>query len=491
MASRIEIVQTGKHLPEKVHTMRIGWVIALVSFVLSAAAARCEDARPNLVVIIADDHGQDLGCYGNRVIRTPNLDRLAAEGTRFENAFCTTASCSASRSVILTGRHNHANGQYGHAHDFHKFTTKPTEVSISKRLHDLGYRTARVGKFHVAPEDVYPFDEVIQANSRNAVQMANRSREFLTSNDERPFFLYFCTSDPHRGGGRATELPHGPDRFGNRPEGYPGVETVTFSPADVVVPPFLPDTPACRAELAQYYQSVSRIDQGVGRLMEILRTSNELANTVVMYLSDHGIAMPGAKTTLYEGGMKSPLIVRLPHAETRGIACDAMVSWVDLAPTWFEFAGGDPRAVSAFHGRSFQSVLETEKSTGWDQVFASHTFHEITMYYPMRVVRGRRYKLIWNVAHDLPFPFATDLWAAPTWQAQLAQGDDAPYGSWTVHSYQHRAEFELFDLTEDPWETRNLAGEPEQAARLAALQAELRAFQKRTQDPWIAKWQHE
>ena len=144
-----------------------------------------------------------------------------------------------------------------------------------------------------------------------------------------------------------------------------------------------------------------------------------------------------------------------------------------------------------FHGRSFLEILSQDEPRGWDQVYASHTFHEITMYYPMRVVRGRRYKLIWNLAHPLPFPFASDLWAAPTWQAQYRQGMDARYGAQTVGAYIQRPEFELYDLKHDPHEGQNLAAAPAHAETLAKLKQQLRNFQKRTNDPWILKWRYE
>ena len=144
-----------------------------------------------------------------------------------------------------------------------------------------------------------------------------------------------------------------------------------------------------------------------------------------------------------------------------------------------------------FHGRSFLSLLGQDSADGWDEVYASHTFHEIQMYYPMRVVRGRKYKLIWNIAHQLPFPFASDLWAAPTWQAQFELGLDAPYGAKTVGSYIQRPKFELYDIEADPNEGRNLADDPQYADLRDAMIAKLKAFQKRTNDPWILKWEYE
>jgi N-sulfoglucosamine sulfohydrolase len=227
--------------------------------------------------------------------------------------------------------------------------------------------------------------------------------------------------------------------------------------------------------------------------------------------------MPGAKTTVYEGGMHSPCIARNPYNQKRGIATDAMISWVDLTPTILDFSGAlDAKSGTVkkeivakldkapsgtqqsretkrgtFHGRSFLSVLDQVSSEGWDEVYASHTFHEIQMYYPMRVVRERQYKLIWNIAHPLPFPFASDLWAAPTWQAQYKQGMDAPYGAKTVGNYINRPAFELYDLEADPHEGNNLANDPKFADKLVKLQSKLKNFQQKTNDPWIIKWKYE
>lgn len=477
-------------------------------------------AQRNVILIVTDDQSPDAGCYGNSVIKTPNLDALAADATLLKYAFCTTASCSASRSVILTGLHNHANGHYGHQHHYHKFNSYTNIVSLPVYLSQAGYRTARCGKYHVAPEEVYEFDEAIPGNSRSPVEMADNCRPFISADSDQPFFLYFCTSDPHRGGGEASELPHQPNRFGNPKPGsktYPQIKEVVYDPQDVIVPGFLPDTPTCRAEIAQYYQSVSRIDQGLGHLVEILKMADHWDDTLVLYISDHGIAMPGAKTTVYEGGLHSPCIVRNPYNDKRGVASDAMISWVDLVPTILDFAGAldaDTGTVrtsvlakldkapagtqqtgsvrrGTFHGRSFLPLLDGQETSGWDDIYASHTFHEIQMYYPMRVVRERRFKLIWNIAHPLPFPFASDLWAAPTWQAQYKQGMDASYGAKTVDTYIHRPKFELYDLKSDPHEGTNLAADPKYADQLAKLQAKLKRFQQRTSDPWIIKWNYE
>jgi N-sulfoglucosamine sulfohydrolase len=475
---------------ELLKTSAAGASAFAASSLLTQNSVAGESKRPNIVLMVADDHGRgDLGCYGNTVVKTPNLDQLAAEGVRFTNAFCTTASCSASRSVILSGLYNHYNGQYGHQHAYHHFISFDYVRSLPVLLSRGGYRTARIGKYHVAPDEVYKFDVQLPGNERNGVQMANNCAKFMEAEDDRPFFLYFCTADPHRSGNKVVDSPYQPDRFGNREQGYPGVTEVQYKPEDVVVPDFLPDIPECRAELAQYYQAVSRVDRGVGRLIEHLKKAGKYDNTILIYLSDNGIAFPGAKTTVYEPGINLPCIVRVPGQKNKGIQCDAMVNWADLTPTILDLAGVTPSDYE-FHGRSFKSVLEREHVPDWDTVYASHTFHEITMYYPMRVVRERRLKLIWNIAHGLDYPFASDLWEAATWQGTLQRGSKL-YGKRTVDAYLHRPKFELYDLQTDPHEVKNLADDSQYTDKLEEMKAKLKAFQKRTKDPWILKWDYE
>lgn len=473
-----------------------------------------QNDKPNIVLIVADDHGtDDMGCYGNGAIQTPNLDKLAAEGIRFNKAYCTTASCSASRSVILTGLYNHANGQYGHQHNFHHFSAFDNVKSLPVILHDNGYTTARIGKYHVAPEEVFKFDHTLKANDRNSVEMANISKKFIDEHTSDPFFLYFCTGDPHRGGGIVADNPYKPNRFGNLDHGYEGVKQVLTSSSEVTVLDFLPNNQACREELAQYYESVNRVDQGVGKLIKHLKDANIYDNTIIIYISDNGIAFPGAKTNLYNAGMRLPCIIRNPLIPRVLETSDAMINWADLAPTILDFAGvynqevlsgylpENERGLSVkngipvfnnFHGKSFKKVMETGDITGWNETYASHTFHEITMYYPMRVAMDRKYKLIWNIAHGLEYPFATDLWASATWQSVL--NDESPikmYGPRAVDSYLNRPKFELYDIESDPLETKNLSEDPDYEDILKKMKEKLKSFQKRTQDPWIAKWKHE
>ena len=485
-------------------------------------------AERNVIFFITDDESPTLGCYGDAAAKTPAIDAIANDGVVFRNAFATTASCSASRSVVMSGLHNHSNGQFGHQHSYHKFASFHNVVSLAlpRVMHGAGYRTAHIGKYHVAPETVYHFETYLKGNGRNAVEMAEQCKKFLTdTTDDRPFFLYFGTSDPHRGGGvdQNSDQSFKPNLFGNKPNrgSYPGVDEVYFDPAEVTVPPFLPDTIETREELAQYYQSCSRVDAGVARLVDILKQAGLYDKTLIVFTSDHGMAFAGGKTTVYEGGLRVPFVVRDPYQTKRGIETDAMISHIDITPSLLDFAGGldqknnrpekmidadrfwrergealkenrgKKNAFNAYHGKSWLPLLANPDRSHHETIMASHTFHEIQMYYPMRVVRDRRYKLIWNIAHPLPYPFASDLWAASSWQAQLAKGNDAPYGKMTVGRYVQRPEFELYDMQADPNESTNLADSPGHADVLEKYKEKLKSMQNRFADPWVMKWRYE
>jgi len=182
------------------------------------------------------------------------------------------------------------------------------------------------------------------------------------------------------------------------------------------------------------------------------------------------------------------LIVSSPVQKARGLVCDAMVNWADIMPTVLDWAGVKPPY--PLPGRSFLPVLEQEKTKGWDMIFASHVFHEITNYYPMRTVRTRQHKLILNLAHGLDYPFASDLYGSATWQGVLKRGDKM-LGQRSVSSYVHRPREELYDLTADPNELKNVAGEAKYASVLADLRTRLKDWQEKTRDPWIVKYRYE
>jgi N-sulfoglucosamine sulfohydrolase len=447
--------------------LRALWLLLLIS---SAAFA---DQR-NVLLVIADDQGLDLGVYGNRVLSTPNLDQLAARGTLFTEAFATVSSCSPSRSVIYTGLYSHSNGMYGLAHDVHNQHLLPSVRTLPQILKAAGYRTALVGKKHILPEDALPFDEELapeRPGIRDVAAMANEARRFIVRDAARPFLLVVGYSDPHRA----------EQNFGNT-RAWPGIERATYDPAKLVVPAHLPDLPEVRSDLADYYESVSRLDSGVGLLLDAVRETGHGADTLVIYLSDNGRAFPGAKTTLYDEGIHLPLIISSPAQGKRGIRNDAMVSWVDILPTILDWARvSKPQPLP---GRSILPILEQSAPPGWDRVFASHNFHEIQQYYPMRALRTREYKYIVNLAAPLEFPIAGDIASSPTWRA-IASRPAVGLGARSTQAFLHRPPEELYDLRKDPAEVHDLAAHPAYRAVLERMRAELTRFRADTKDPWL------
>ncbi len=441
---------------------------------LCALCSPADSAPPrNVLLLIGDDLGRQLGGYGDPDAMTPNIDRLAAEGVRFSHAFAAVSSCSPSRSTIYTGQFVHTNGQYGLAHAAHHGRTHEGIKSIPSYLNEAGYRTGIIAKLHVEPASVYPFTDNLGGEGRNVSDLAARARKFFADCGEKPFFLAIGYTAPHRG-------KQGFDNGENRP----GVVPAVFDPAKLAVPGFLPDLPEVREDLADYHQSVNRLDQGVGMILKVLEESGQAGRTLVIFLSDNGLPFPGGKTELYDPGIHLPLIVRSPPGTKRGIVNAAMVSWVDLLPTVLDWAGVKPP--KGLPGRSFLPVLEQEKPEGWDEIHASHIYHEIPMYYPMRAVRTRTHKLIRNLAHELPAPVASDLTKGASWQA-IWKRRVTHLGGRTMDAYVHRPLEELYDLDKDPLETKNLAADPASAAVLADLRRRMETWREATKDPWLEK----
>ncbi len=445
---------------------------AAVGAAASQTRAQTSPRPRNILLLIADDLGLHTGAYGDTTAKTPVLDRLAREGVRFTNAFCTTASCSASRSVLLSGMHNHANGHYGHAHAVHNLSYLPQIRPLPRLLKDVGYRTGVIGKLHVNPPDRFGWDLDAQGNQRNVSGMAETARKFIAAAGGKPWYLHVGFGDPHRA----------QQGFANRD--YPAVARNRFDPAKVNLPSYLPDNEPTRREVAEYYEASNRLDQGVGFMLDVLRESGQLDNTLVIFLSDNGMPFPNAKTNLYDAGARLPLLVRSPSVKRGGLVSNAMVSWVDILPTAVEWAGAKLPEY-AVHGRSFLPILEEENPAGWDRVYFSHTFHEITMYYPIRGMRTRQYKYLRNLFPELEFPHASDLWASGTWQSILSQGERGMIGKRPVGAYLHRAGEELYDITKDPDELTNLVRLTEHQGTLKQLRAGVHAWRKQTSDPWM------
>jgi N-sulfoglucosamine sulfohydrolase len=459
----------------------VGFGLAAAGAARSVAAGDTRSPgrlRRNILLIIADDQGYDLSCCEGRV-KTPILDELVAAGTLFTQGYATVSSCSSSRSTLYTGLYSHTNGMYGLAHDVHNFSLLDDVKTLPWMLKLAGYGTALVGKKHVKPDALLPYDAWLapeRPGIRDVAFMAHEAGKWIRAQGSAPFFLTVGFSDPHRDAAN----------FGNTRE-WPEVKREIYSPSDVLIPSHLPDLPGVREDLAQYYESVSRLDSGVGLLLRELRLSGHDADTLVIYLSDNGRPFPGAKDNLYEPGLHLPLIIRSPEQSKHGTRSRALVSWIDIAPTMLAWAGVTPPKdyrYAPLPGRSLLPILNETNPQGFDRVFATHSFHEINQYYPMRSVRTRQYSYFLNLEPSLTVPVASDVQLSPSWKA-ITGTPGAKLGKRTLQAFAHRPSEELYDLTADPDEVVNLAGDSAHAAVLGDLRAQLHDWRAATHDPWL------
>lgn len=457
-------------------------------------------AHKNIVLLIADDLGREfLTSYGCQSIQTPNLDKLAASGTRFTNAFASTASCSGSRSTIFTGLHTHENGQYGlnwfktHFQTFHHVDSAP------KLFNQAGYLTGIIGKVHVGTEEVYPWTVREESDTRDVAWVADRCEAFFeqakTGNggEGKPFFLTVGYIDPHRDIKTRGKFGNVEEQYGNK------VPLLEVKAEDIEVPRWLTDLPETRTELVEYYKAINRLDTGVGLVYEALERQGLLDSTLVIFTSDNGPPFINSKTTLYDAGIHLPLIVRQPGA-TPGTVNANMISFIDILPTLLDWAGIplDLKARSTATermqppprlGRSFLPIISTsdllDESQWQHYVFGSHTFHEMQNYWPTRILRSRRYKYHRNVAWRLDFPFAADLYASEAFEAIRNQPSPVMVGQRTLKDYIFRPSEEMYDLETDPDEVRNLAESDEHHTLLLECREKVTEWQKATRDLWL------
>lgn len=453
-------------------------ILIAVCGLLGALALQAQDRPRHILLLISDNQTwSDVGCYGNAQVQTPNIDKLAAEGVRFRQAFATTASCGPSRAVIYTGLLTHANGQYAHPHREHNQQLREDVTTVFQRLKDAGYRTGLLGKDHIKPLEKYPIDFKPKVPPRDVVALADEAATFMNEDSAAPFFLTIAYHDPH---------PTSLDGAGwGIVKDYSGYEPVEYDPAAVQVPGFLPDTPEVREQIAGYYQEISRLDHGVGLVLDALEASGKADDTLVIFTSDHGTSEPGAMGTHYEPGVRVPFLVRQPGGPS-GLVHEALVAFTDITPTLLDWAGVDAPA-NEFHGRSFLPTLSTPDATGWDQVLLSHIAHDIFAYYPMRTLRERRYKLIWNVTWQAEYPLPIDTWTRRLWKGIREEGK-TEIGPRSVDQYLRRPQLEIYDLQEDPLETQNLAEDPAHTELRDRMVDQLLKRLEPTGDPWLRKY---
>ena len=436
-----------------------------------------KDTRPNILLIVGEDHGCELSCYGDPVINTPNIDALAADGVLFENGYVTQSVCSPSRSTIFTGLYPHQNGQLGLAtHKYAWFEKWPTTYSLLK---NQGYRTGLIGKTHVIPEAAvedfvdFRFQKSSNFAKRKVAEYASKAGEFFAGGDE-PFFMTVNYPDAH--------WP-----LQGKVDGLPETQV---DPKLVKVMPYVGDETPRMLEVARnYYNCMLRLDACVGQLLKQLDDSGKADNTLVIFIGDHGAQMARGKVTVYEGGLHVPYIVRWPGVTKAKHRSQALVSTIDLLPTFMDAAGVP--VPTGLPGKSLRPVLKGDDATG--ESFrkylacerncdaARHTF-------PQRTIRDARYKLIHSPVRDREDPAARYYrthghahWSGCLTDKELAGASEQTkvgYARWLKPP-----EFQLYDLKADPHEWTDLSNDTKHAEAKHRLQTALKEWQADTRDP--------
>ena len=449
-------------------------LLIVCNFASAAIGVAGKPPRPNVLLITSEDNGPELGCYGDPYARTPHLDQLAKEGVRFATAQVPYSVCSPSRAVIFTGLYPHQNGQIGLAtHKFAMYRKWPNMVSLLK---DAGYRTGIIGKIHVNPESAFPCDfrafPGSNFNDRPMRKFAAAAEKFIRDGDA-PFFLMVNFPDAHFPLHRQQHgLPESP-----------------LSAKEVKPLPWIGvDSPRLREFTANYYNCLSRLDTGVGLLLEQLEKMDQADSTLVIYLGDHGAQFSRGKTSVYEAGLNVPLIIRTVGAQS-GLVRDEMVSTIDLLPTVLDICGIDLPSGAKLPGRSLVPLLKNEKPAWRDHLFAMTTGSAPALYFPQFSVRDERYKLIVSPLRDRKNACAQAYldrynihFAAGTSQAEIDASNAATRG--VYDTYLSPPAGELYDLQADPYEFVNLIGSQQHVEVRTRLIKALRDWRAEQNDPF-------
>lgn len=415
--------------------------------------------KPNIIIFITHDQGQFAGCYNSpqtpNSLRTPNLDQLAKEGVRFTNYFCTAPQCSPSRGGIQTSKYPHQNGLMGLVN--RGWSLPETNKTLPMYLKEQGYTTHLIGFQHEAKNPkTLGYDTISKRQFELHYSCQELESEYLKflyhhKNDEKPFFLCIGTPEVHR-----------PFIVFGKPE----------DPSKVMVPPYLPDTKRVRQDLAEFYGCIYPVDKTIGRIMKWLENTELKDNTLFIYTTDHGEAFPRAKCTLYDPGLKTLLIMRLPNSSDikGGKVISRLGSNIDLLPTLMDIIGAPiPKNIE---GESLLPLLHNPNGKIHDAIFGELSFHEI--YNPIRCIRTENYKYIRNFEpKDTLFQMPKDI-----------IGD--PAGKEMKKRYKkQRPMEELYNLEIDPLEKMNLIADPHYSEISNELRHSLRDWMEKTNDPLL------
>ncbi len=427
-------------------------------FIVQSGLAQQPQKPPNIILFIADDIGwNDIGCYGNTAVFTPNIDRMAREGIRFTNTYLTASSCSPSRTSIISGRYPHNTG----AAELH--TPLPAEVPIfPELLQDAGYYTAQAGKWHMGEAARRGFDTIHDNGKENG---DGGEEMWLTTLRERPkdqpFFMWLAAIDAHR--------RWGPNRFSGKND-----------PGKITPPPFLANTDSTRQDLARYYDEITRFDDYIGKVEEELEKQGVLDNTFIIIMSDNGRPFPRSKTRVYDSGMKTPFVIKWNDGLPRkGAVSNSLVSVIDIAPALLELAGAD--VLPSFQGKSFAPVLKDPERDFRKYVFSEHNWHDHEAL--ERMVRTKDFLYVLNLRPNLSNPGPADSNSSPSFQdlKDIREAGELTAAQADVFIVPRPAE-ELFDCRKDPLQLVNRASVPEYQNQLRDLRQVMQQWREETVD---------
>lgn len=457
-----------------------GAVLCSLSGTLAGART---PSRPNILLITADDMNYDsLGVTGCKTPNiTPNLDRLAAQGMRLKHAHLTIAVCQPCRSVLMTGRYPHRNGAEGFG------PIRASVPTLQESLRAAGYLNGILGKVsHLAPQRKFCWDTVVTPNAlgngRSPELYYRHCKQFFQKTKEagRPFFLMANSHDPHRPFVGSDQERRAAKK---RRVSFPKASR-HYRPEDVEVPGFLPDLPAIRKEITQYYTSVHRCDETVGEILRALRETGYEDNTLVMFLSDNGMAFPFAKTNCWLNSTRTPWIVRWPGMVAPShVDEEHFISSIDFMPTALDAAGCAP--VEGMDGRSFLPLLRGEQQGGRDTVLT--VFHETSAKrrYPMRCIQNKKYGYIFNAWCDGKTLFKNESQSGLTFRAmqEAAKTDEAIAAR--VRLFVYRVPEEFYDFEADPDALNNLIADPKCRTEIAQMRKAMLRVMESTRDPLL------
>lgn len=424
--------------------------LIVLNFVSAAAVASAHD-QPNIVLYVSDDLGRwETSIHGSPDVKTPTMDKLAAAGMTFEHAYVASPSCCPNRYSLLTGLMPARHG----AHPNHS-KPKPGTKELMPLLKEAGYTIASFGKVAHGSRGY----DGVDFNSKKAMGMSEPIAEWLADNAdiEGPICLTVGDRRPH----------------------VVWTEENLYDPQKITLPEYLIDTPDTREHWCRYLTDITRMDEEMGRVYEMVEKKFG-DNFVFLFTSDHGGQWPFCKWNLYDIGARVPLVAVWPNQIRPGVRTDAMVSWVDIVPTLLEIGGAN--VPSDIDGRSFQSVLLGETDSLRNRIYVTHTGDGPMNIYPMRSVRTKEFKYIWNLRPDAYHTnhsnFLRRDGAGFFWHSWEAKAKTDPAAQAIIDAYYVRPPVEFFNLTTDPRERTNVANDAKYAATMSELRSDLEAWAK-------------